>query len=222
MAKRYKLVPEALFRRYMEASGQDGQDDHLEMRPKQILHTNLPDDAKILLYGDAARDFNVKQVRKRDMPILVKDDDKNTIDKVGIMSEDKMISHINNPKGVAIHLYLKSHGITYNANNEVVVNGQEIPGSLYPLMIRGLVDYRVGYQPGMMEVMQAIPGVPPEVSKAVTIKYMPKPSTSAATPTPVRSSSPSRKGFKKPSLKITRKMVKRPQTGNGYKWQQLF
>lgn len=219
MAKRYKLVPEALFRRYMEVSGHDGQDEHLEMRPKQILRANLPDDAKILFYGDAARDLNVKQVRKRDMPILLKDDDKEPIDKAGIMSEDKMISHINNPKGVAIHLYLKSHGITYNANNEVVVNGQDIPGSLYPLMIHGLADFRVGYQQGMTEVLQALPGVPPEVSKAVMMKYMPQSSTTAATPTPSRTPSPSRKGSKKPPSVKTKR---RSQKGNGYTWKQLF
>ncbi len=207
MAKRYKLIPEALFRRYMETSGQDGHDDYLERKARNILQTNLPDDAKILFYGDAARDLNVKQVRKREMPIMVQENDGD--DKVNTMSEDRMISHFNNPKGVAIHLYLKSHGISYNANNEVVVNGKEIPGSLYPLMIRGLMDYRVGYQPGMNEVMQALPGVPPSVSKAVLTKYMPQSST-VVTTTPSKTPSP------------PPKKKKHSQKGKGYIWKPLF
>lgn len=179
----------------------DSNDEQkLAQKSKQILRQKIPDDAKILFYGDAARDLNVKQVRKREMPIIVKDEDTPP----RVMSEDRMIAHINNPKGVAIHQYLKTHGITYNANNEVVVNGQAISGSLYPLMIRGIMDYRVGYQPGIQEVMQALPTASPSFSKAIVAKYMPQ-------------SSPSKSG-----ARSSVRSAKRSQKGSGYMWKQLY
>jgi hypothetical protein len=172
MAKRYKLVPENLVRRLMEQHGKDTPVPN----PASILKQTIPDDLKILLYADAARDVNLKMKRKREEPILVKSTSESPMPK----AVDRIQSFLTNQKAIGIHNFLNAHGITYNEEDEVVVNGVPIKGSYYPMVIRGLQNFAIGYQPGMKEVIDALPFHPPDASKAVMIRYGPSSSTSAA------------------------------------------
>ncbi len=159
MAKRYKLVPESLYKRFLQPD-----EPPIRTKPEAVFKDNIPDDLKVLLYADAARDIQVKQQRKRNTPIYVKavDEPTNTI------QVDRMPKLLNNTKAVAIHEFLKSHGVTYNENMEIVINGKAIPFSVYPMMVKGLQNKGIGYQIGTTEVLDALPGLPPGVSKALS------------------------------------------------------
>jgi len=88
---------------------------------------------------------------------------------------------LNTPRLLGIHNFLKLHGVTYNDQNEVLINGTVIPTSFYPMLVRGLQNSSLGYQPGMNEVMQVLPSFPPEMSRAVIQKYQPA-AASSSTP----------------------------------------
>lgn len=173
MAKRYKLVPETLVRRIMQQHSEDTP----STQPASILKQTIPDDLKILLYGEAARDVNIKMKRKREEPLLVKSRDEPPKPKL----VDRMQQFLNNQKAIGIHNFLNAHGITYNDDDEVVINGLPVPSSYYPMVIRGLQNYAIGYQPGMKEVIDALPFSPPDASKAVMVRYGPSTSSAATT-----------------------------------------
>lgn len=158
MAKRYKLVPESLYKRFLQPD-----DISTKVKPDEVFRQTIPDDLKVLLYADAARDVQVKQQRKRSTPIYVK-----TIDETSKpIAEDRMPKLLNNAKAVAIHDFLQKNGVTYNDNMEIVINGKPISNSVYPLMIKGLQNRGIGYQIGMKEVIDALPSLPPDVSKSI-------------------------------------------------------
>lgn len=199
MAKRYKLVPENLVRRFMN---QQQNNDTPSINPASILKQTIPDDLKILLYGDAARDVNLKLKRKREQPLLVKSAD----EPVKVKQGDRIQAFLNNQKAIGIHNFLGAHGITYNDEDEVVINGVPVKHSFYPMVIRGLQNFAIGYQPGMKEVIDALPITPPDASKAVMIKYGP-----AAPPDPAVNVKPKRPvTTKKKTVVITK------QKGTGW------
>lgn len=158
MAKRYKLVPESLYKRFLQPDEQP-----IKSKPEAVFKQTIPDDLKVLLYADAARDIHVKQQRKRTSPIYVQ-----TMDEPAkVIKEDRMPKLLNNARAVSIHEFLKTHGVTYNDNMEVVVNGKTILNSVYPMMVKGLQNKALGYQTGTTEVLDALPGLPPGVSKTL-------------------------------------------------------
>jgi hypothetical protein len=158
MAKRYKLVPESLYKRFLQPDEQQ-----TKPKPEAVFKENIPDDLKVLLYADAARDINVKQQRKRTAPIYVKSID----EPAKTIQVDRMPKLLNNTKAVVIHEFLKSHGVTYNDNMEIVINGKTIVNSVYPMMVKGLQNKGIGYQIGTNEVLDALPSLPPGVSKTL-------------------------------------------------------
>lgn len=158
MAKRYKLVPESLYKRFLQPD-----DFTTKTKPEEVFKQTIPDDLKVLLYADAARDVQVKQQRKRNTPIYVKSID----EPIKTTPIDRMPKLLNNPKAVAIHEFLKTNGVTYNDNMEIVINGKPIINSVYPMMIKGLQNKAIGYQIGMNEVIDALPSLPPDVSKSI-------------------------------------------------------
>lgn len=158
MAKRYKLIPESLYKRFLQPD-----DQPIKTKPEAVLRQAIPDDLKVLLYADAARDVHVKQQRKRAAPIYVKPVEEPSRK----LREDRMPRILNNAKALAIHEYLKSHGVTYNDDMEIVINGKTMVHSVYPMMIKGLQNKNFGYQVGMNEVLDALPGLPPGVSKTL-------------------------------------------------------
>jgi len=157
MAKRYKLVLESLYKRFL-------QPDEIttKTKPEDVFKQTIPDDLKVLLYADAARDVQVKQQRKRSKPIYVKSID----EPIKPILVDRMPKLLNNQKSIAIHEFLKKNGVTYNENMEIVLNGKPISDSIYPMMIKGLQNKSIGYQIGMQEVIDALPSMPPHVSKS--------------------------------------------------------
>lgn len=165
MAKRYKLVPESLYKRFLQPDEQP-----TKTKPEAVFKENIPDDLKVLLYADAARDINVKQQRKRTTPIYVKSID----EPEKSIQVDRMPKLLNNATAIAIHEFLKSHGVTYNENMEIVINGKTILNSVYPMMIKGLQNKSIGYMTGTNEVLDALPSLPPGVSKAIAKMHKPK------------------------------------------------
>ncbi len=199
MAKRYKLVPENLVRRFMQQ-----HEDIPTVNPASILKQTIPDDLKILLYADAARDVNLKLKRKREEPLLVKSRDEPPKPK----PMDRIQQFLNNQKAIGIHNFLNAHGINYNEHDEVVINGTPVPNSYYPMVIKGLQNYAIGYQPGMREVIDALPFSPPDASKAVMIRYGPGPSPSTTAKTSASTSA---------STKVKkRKVIVPQQKGSGW------
>lgn len=164
MAKKYKLVPENLLKRLLEKD----EDVPLKRKADDILKQDIPDDLKVLLYSDAARDLHAKQERMRNTPLLVKPVEDVT---ENVQKADRMPQVLNNQKAIDIHNFLKNHGISYNDEQQVVVNGQAVVNSFYPMMIRGLQNKALGYQPGINEVLRALPSIPPGVSKAVSRSF---------------------------------------------------
>jgi hypothetical protein len=205
MAKRYKLVPENLVRRFMQQH-QHGEDTP-SSNPTLILKQTIPDDLKILLYGDAARDVNLKSKRKREAPLLVKSME----EPPKFKPVDRIQQFLNNQKSIGIHNFLNTHGITYNDDDEVVINGVPVQGSYYPMVIRGLQNYAIGYQPGMKEVIDALPISPPDASKAVMIKYKTGTTTAATTSSSTAAKSKSRK------IVVYKKTKVPKQKGAGWK-----
>lgn len=181
MAKRYKLVPENLVRRYMQQHDVDTPSS----TPASILKQTIPDDLKILLYADAARDLNLRAKRKREEPILFNSQD----EQPKLKPVDRVQQSLTNQKSIGIHNFLNAHGITYNDDDEVVINGVPIPNSFYPMVIRGLQNHAIGYQPGMRQVIDALPIKPPDASKAVMVRYGPGPSDDATNTSPSTSGS---------------------------------
>lgn len=198
MAKRYKLVPENLAKRLLM---QDEMSTYDEKKPDAILRSNMPDDLKILLHADAARDVQVKKQRARSTPLLVKNTDAQQTIKV-----DRIPQLLNSQKALEMHNFLKNHGISYNDEQQVVVNGQPVPNSFYPMLIRGLQNKAVGFQPGMTEVLNVLPANPPGMSKAVLRSHQVMTPSAATASTSTRSR----------RVIVSRKGIKFPQRGTGW------
>lgn len=212
MAQRYKLIPESLLKRLMHRV----EEPH-KSGPEDFLKKSIPDDLKVLLYADAARDVHIKEQRKRAAPLLVKSMD--VLPSPSAKTVERMPEMLNTPRLLGIHNYLKMHGVTYNDQNEVLINGTVIPTSFYPMLVRGLQNSSLGYQPGMNEVMQVLPSFPPGISKAVMQKYQPAAASSSASTTTVAVRRPP---FVKPpsrQVKVPRKKVTKTQKGG--KWTCL-
>jgi len=209
MAQRYKLIPESLLKRLMHQVKEPTNNS-----ADDFLKKSLPDDLKVLLYADAARDVQIKEQRKRTAPLLVK-----TVDPTpgpSAKTVERMPEMLNTPRLLGIHNFLKMHGVTYNDQNEVLINGTVIPTSFYPMLVRGLQNSSLGYQPGMNEVMQVLPSFPPGISKAVMQKYQPSSSTTTVA---VRSQPVVRPHMRKTKVPVSRKKNVIKQTGG--KWTSL-
>nr|DAC81373.1 TPA_asm: hypothetical protein [Orchesella springtail adintovirus] len=171
MAKRYKLVPESLYRQLMKPSDEEGHEVRLEHKRDSILNQNIPDDIKVLLYSNAARDLQLKRSRRRQKPILVKNiDTEKAVDTPKI----SLASLLNNKKGMDLNNFLNQNKITHNDQMEIVINGSVVPNTSYPMMIKGIQNNQVGLQPGMLDVLKSLTNIPDGLySKPVIAKYMP-------------------------------------------------
>lgn len=182
MATRYKLIKKDLLDRLLQ---KDGMDDAMsDAHASRILKQNMPDDAKILLYGAASRDVHVKQAKKREAPLYIKKEEEEAkIDTLPLM--------LGSPKALELYEHLRSNNIGSNEKSELVINGTAVPRTNLPLIIKALIDSRMGYQPGMQRVLKELPTMPTMISKSVLTKYgytppiMPPPEQKQRTPSTV-------------------------------------
>ena len=164
--QKYHVVSNAMYRRLKE------QDDEMvdDVRPSKILKEKMPDDAKILLHGAAQRDAEIKREKRKKRPIPVEP----VLPKSALTNGvDRMPAILNNAKAIALYEHLKQHGIGYNEKGEVTLHGHVLPYTNLSMVIRGMINYNVGYQPGMNEVLRALPAPPPSnlMSSAVFKKH---------------------------------------------------
>ena len=158
---KYKMIPTALYRRLMEA--EDDKVEYASPKPATILKQQLPDDAKLLLYSDAMRDLNIKLAKRREAPILMEE-------KKSEESEDLMPKLLYNEKAIEIYEFLKQQGIKANQKGEVVVQGNVIPYSHLPTVIRALMNYHIGIVPGLKEVLASLQSAPTGLISSSVLK----------------------------------------------------
>ncbi|CAL8129926.1 unnamed protein product [Orchesella dallaii] len=171
MAKRYKLVPDTFVKRFLRSTDEEDYEEKLKQDRDNILKQNIPDDLKVLLHGDLSRNLNVKQILRREKPVLVK-----SIEKPNTPVGDRMIPMLTSQRASELYQYLKGQGISYNDKNEVVVHGIPTPGSSFPMILKGFQDSRVGVKSGMQQVIDALPktSVPTNLfSNAIVRTYFP-------------------------------------------------
>jgi len=145
-----------------------------------------------LLYGDAARDLNIKQVRRRTKPTIVESTNP-TIEP----SNTNISSLLSTKKAMDLDAFLKQNKILYNDKLEIILNGNVVPNTNYPMVVKAIQNHQVGLQPGMVEVLRALPSIPDGLySKPVIAKYMP-----ALMPTPSISATRRVKRVKKAPVK---------------------
>ena len=143
-----ELVPLPLYRRLMKA--EDNKVDYVSPKQPKIMKQSLPDDAKILLYSDAVKDLNAKLAQRRKMPIFMEQKQTEEVDRT-----PRMLS--NNKTAIAIYEYLKQQNIQQNDKGEVNVQGNIVPDSHLPTVIRALMNVHMGSVPGMKEVLYSLP-----------------------------------------------------------------
>ena len=176
--QKYHVVSSADYRRLKQQD--DEMVDDVRSKPLKILKEKMPDDAKILLHGAAQRDAEIKREKRKKRPIPVEP----VLPKSALTNGvDRMPAILNNAKAIALYEHLKQHGIGYNEKGEVTLHGHVLPNTNLPMVIRGMINYNVGYQPGMKEVLRALPTLPPSslMSSAVFKKHAqtsPQPSAS--------------------------------------------
>jgi hypothetical protein len=74
MAKRMKLIPESLYNRLvkMQLTEEEDKPGPIKDDKASLLEKNIPDDLKILLYQELARNLHQRQSNDKETPILVK------------------------------------------------------------------------------------------------------------------------------------------------------
>src|ERR1700688_272817 len=70
MAKRMKLVPESLYKKFMRMD--EDHEDHLKSSKSSVLSADLPDDIKAIMYQDYVRQLREKKTSDENIPQLVK------------------------------------------------------------------------------------------------------------------------------------------------------
>ncbi|CAL8092266.1 unnamed protein product [Orchesella dallaii] len=177
MARRYKLVPESLYQRLVKPAEDEEHEETLEDKRDAILRQNIPDDLKVLLYSNAARDLSLKKIKRREKPLMVKNvESKETPSTDTSAASTPGLASLlnNNKKALDLDQFLKTNSITHNEKMELVVNGAAIPNTNYAMVIKGIQNHYVGFQPGMNQVLNALKSIPDGLySKAVIAKYMP-------------------------------------------------
>lgn len=156
MAKRMRLVPDSLYKHLVQQNLSDPAEHSLQEDKKNVLTAeDIPDDLKLMLYQDFARQLYDKQQKDAQKPIIVKSVDKpvsseqkKEIEKVDKpdSSEQKKEAEIKNDKPDTKQIdYIKNMvaskrcqgmldsfdkiGITINKKNNIVINDQPIQDS---------------------------------------------------------------------------------------------
>ena len=169
--EKYKLVSSSDFRRLNE-------EKNMDISPVKILKRKIPDDAKILLHGAASRDLEIKQEKRRNRPIKVEPIVTKEETFSSTTAVDRMPAILNNAKAIALYEHLKHHGIGYNEKGEVTIHGHVLPYTNLPMVIRGLTNYNIGYQPGMQQVLSALPNLPSNLMSSAVIRKHGQPTSS--------------------------------------------
>ena len=201
---KYKMIPAALYQRLMEA--EDDKVEYASPKPTKIMKQQLPDDAKLLLYSDAMRDLNIKLAKRREAPIIMQE-------KTPDVGEDLMPKLLNNEKAVEIYEFLKQQGISANQKGEVVVQGNLIPYSHLPTVIRALMNYHIGIVPGLKEVLASLQSTPSGLISSSVLKKHGHPALMPPVIQPIPSPHPT-------TSKSTPKAKKRKQKGGGILWHK--
>lgn len=156
--RKMRLVPESYYENIIlkNLKSQIEPEARLEKRQKSILDKKIPDDLKLLLYNQFARNLVTKRTRRRKKPILVEQEKSN--EKQPITYElPEYISSIQSPKAADLYRILKAYGITNTVNDQVIINDRIIPTSNMRNLLQALTDAKYGYTAGLSETLNVLP-----------------------------------------------------------------
>lgn len=165
MAKRMKLVPESLYNKFMlQNREEDNHEDTILHGKNRVLNsTELPDDLKVLLFQEMARNLTTKIGNRKKKPVLVKNvSDSSSLEastapkldnakspvpgstvpglvpdnqKPGPSSAITSRRPIESKQETSIQNFLKANNIKVNEFDEVMINNVPIHMSEYSTII---------------------------------------------------------------------------------------
>ena len=136
-----KLVPTDWYEKFLSKQNtNETKEEQLKSEKQQILtEKDIPDDVKTQLYQTLARQFYESQLQEDKKPLLVKNVESNeptttspsvqNVPPTTDLQKKYIISMVGSKRTEQILDSINEHGISYNGNNNVVVNFKEIPHS---------------------------------------------------------------------------------------------
>jgi hypothetical protein len=155
--KKMKLVPDHLYKRFMDFISGDTIDRKLESDRDEISKQQIPDDVKVHLYQNALRQIYDKESLDKKTPILVSSTGSTPVDSTVatttnggshlVMTNDEIVKKfsplIGSLRAPKILSYLLDNGMKINDKMEVCLTGPFIPGSDVIQLLKVLTNGRV-------------------------------------------------------------------------------
>jgi len=138
--KRMKLIPEQLYNQLMVIAKNGSE--KLEEEKASVLEGSLPDEIKVMLYQQAARNLFTKEKNISNTPILVKNVDPpqeiTVSSPTGSSPSAVLATVVGVKRAPMIFIYLRKLNILPNTNNEITIDGNVLQNSNYTELLQQL------------------------------------------------------------------------------------